>query len=258
MDTQTLIALLAVLGGRDTTGLNGLDSRLAGLTPAEIAAIAAAAGPNPTPEGIATAASALGITLTAGQLGALEAALLGATGAAINAVNPHNTDLSNVDVSKLGAGGVASLLFAVAAGLTEGQREQLLHVANINLSKVHLKVDASKVTNPQAGALLVLFLPFISANVAPNPGGPPPGSDPNQIYVPPGTDLSSINPLNFVDRENFVAGLAQQGILPGVANCMYDKLRVIDPRLIGLSFTGGSFTGGSQVLLASVGCVLAN
>jgi hypothetical protein len=38
---------------------------------------------------------------------------------------------------------------------------------------------------------------------------------------------------------------------------MYDKLRVIDPRLIGLSFTGGSFTGGSQVLLASVGCVLA-
>ena len=55
-----------------------------------------------------------------------------------------------------------------------------------------------------------------------------------------------------------MAGLAEQGIVAGVANCLYDKLRSIDPRLIGLSFTGGSFTGGSQVLLASVGCVLAN
>jgi hypothetical protein len=258
MDSQTLLALLAVLGGRSTGGLGNIDSRLAGLTPAEIAAIAAAAGPNPTPEGIATAAAAVGVSLTAPQLAALEAALLAGGGAALNILNPHNQDLSNLDPNKLGPAGVASLLFAVSAGLTETQRQQLLHVANLDLSKLHLQVDANKVTTPQGGALLLLLLPFISAQVAPPAGAPPPGSDPNQIYVPPGTDLSAINPLNFVNRENFVAGLAGQGIIPGVANCLYDKLRTIDPRLIGLSFTGGSLTGGSQVLLAAASCVLAS
>jgi hypothetical protein len=257
MDSQTLIALLAVLGGRSTGEITSVDSRLAGLTPATIAAIAAAAGPNPTPEGIATAAAALGVSLTAPQLTALEAALLAGGGAALNVLNPHNTDLSNIDPAKVGPAGVASILFAFAAGLTDTQRQQLLHVANLNLSKIHLQVDASKITTPQGGALLLLLLPFISAQVAPNTGGPPPGSDPNSVYVPPGTDLSAINPLNFVNRENFVAGLAGQGIVPGVANCMYDKLRAIDPRLIGLSFTGGSLTGGSQVLLAAFGCVLS-
>jgi hypothetical protein len=258
MDSQTLLALLAVLGGRNTQGLGNIDSRLDGLTAAQIAAIAAAAGPNPTPEGIATAAAAVGVSLTAPQLAALEAALLAGGGAALNLLNPHNQDLSNIDPAKIGPAGVASLLFAVASGLTETQRQQLLHVANLDLSKVHLQVDANKITTPQGGALLLLLLPFISAQVAPNTGGPPPGSDPNQVYVPPGTDLSAINPLNFVNRENFVAGLAGQGIIPGVANCLYDKLRTIDPRLIGLSFTGGSLTGGSQVLLAAAACVLSS
>ena len=145
----------------------------------------------------------------------------------------------------------------MSAGLTENQRQQLIRVANVNLSKIHLAVDPAKVSTQQGGALLLLLLPFISAQAAPNAGGPPPGSDPNQVYVPPGTDLSAINPLNFVSRENFVAGLAAQGIVPGVANCVYDKLRTIDPRLIGLSFTGGSLQGGSQVLLAAAGCVLS-
>ncbi len=258
IDSQTLIALLAVLGGRSTSGISGLDSRLAGLSVEQIAAIAAAAGPNPTPEGIATAAAAVGVTLTAPQLAALEAALLAGGGAVLAGVDPKNQDLSNIDPAKLGPAGVASVLFAVSAGLTETQRQQLIHVANVNLSKIQLAVDPAKVSTQQGGALLLLLLPFISAQVAPNAGGPPPGSDPTQVYVPPGTDLSSINPLNFVSRENLVAGLAAQGIAPGVANCIYDKLRVIDPRLIGLSFTGGSLQGGSQVLLAAAGCVLSS
>ena len=99
IDSQTLIALLAVLGGRSTSGLNGIDARLAGLSVEQIAAIAAAAGPNPTPEGIATAAAALGVTLTAPQLAALEAALL-AGGGAVLATSTRRTRTSRTSTPR--------------------------------------------------------------------------------------------------------------------------------------------------------------
>jgi hypothetical protein len=257
MDGPTLIALLLTLGGKDTAGANGLDSRLAGLTYAQIAAVAAAAGPHPSLEGLETAATAVGVGLTSPQIAMLESVLAGA-GGALNALNPKNTDLTKVDTTKLGPEGVAQLLFAVAAGLTDSQRQQLIRVANVNLSKLHVNVDPNKITTQQGGALLVLLLPFLSANVAPSQGGPPPGSDPSQIYIPPGTDLSQINPLNFASREDVVAGLGAQGVLPSVANCLYDKLRAIDPRLIGLSITGNNLQGGSEILLAAVGCIVSN
>jgi hypothetical protein len=149
------------------------------------------------------------------------------------------------------------VLFAVAAGLTEGQRQQLVRVANVNLSKLDLQIDPDKLDTEQGGALLVLLLPFISAGVAPPPGGPPVGSDPGSVYIPPGTDLSSINPLYFVQRENLINGLMADGVNESVAGCLYDKLRTIDPRLLGLLFTGTLSGGASQALLTIVGCAIS-
>jgi hypothetical protein len=252
MDSQTFIALLATLGGKGAQGGSALDIALAGLSPEQLAAVIAA-GSSGDIASIEGAALAAGAHLSPAQLSALQSAALAGT---FGALNPTTFDMSKVDPATMSAGQAAGFLFALAAGLTENQRQQLVRLANVNLSKINLNIDPSKLTSQQAGGLILLLSPFLSATLSPTSAGPPGGANPGQVYIPPGTDLSAINPLNFVSRENLVAGLMQQGIEVNAANCMYDKLRAIDPRLIGLAFTGGGSDGSSQVLLSIIGCAI--
>ena len=134
--------------------------------------------------------------------------------------------------------------------------QKLGTISNLNLAKLDLAIDPDKLTTENGGALLLVLMPFISAQLAPQSGGAPPGVDPGQVYIPPGSDLSGVNPLLFVKRENLISGLMRDGVAEPVAGCMYDKLRVIDPALLSLSFTGQSLAGGSQLLLTIIGCTL--
>jgi hypothetical protein len=246
------VALLATIGGKGAQGGSALDIALAGLSPEQLAAVVAA-GSSGDISSIEQAALAAGAHLSPQALSALQAA---AVAGALGPVNPATFNLGNVDPAAISGSQAAGLLFALAAGLTENQRQQLVRLANVDLSKINLNIDPSKLTSQQAGGLILLLSPFLSATLSPTSAGPPGGANPGQVYIPPGTDLSAINPLNFVSRENLVAGLMQQGIEVNAANCMYDKLRTIDPRLIGLAFAGGGSDGSSQVLLSIIGCAI--
>ncbi len=250
---ETMVALLAAAGG--STGTPSLDSlaSLAGLSPSTLAALVAAIGSSPGNVDIAALAKIAGVTLTPEQAGALQAIL---SGTIPGVADPSKIDFANLDPATLGPEGVTQLLFGLAAGLTESQRQQLVRVANVNLSKLDLELDPSTIGTDQAGALLVLLLPFLSASFAPPAGGAPVGSDPGSIYVPPGTDLSTVNPLYFVQRENLVAGLMGEGVNENAAGCLYDKLRTIQPAVLGQLFSGNWSGGGSEALLAVVGCAI--
>jgi hypothetical protein len=104
---------------------------------------------------------------------------------------------------------------------------------------------------------VLLILTYLTTSLRPPSGDPPAGWDPGQLYVPPDLDLSQINPLYFVPRDNVVLGLGRQGVPAAMAGCLYDKLRLIDPQLIGLAFTGDDVRAGGQVLLSVLGCVLS-
>ncbi len=257
MDAQTLVALLAAVGGKSAGGGSPLDAigTLAALSPTTLAALVAAAGTAPPGSDIATIAAIAGVSLTPAQIqaltGVLAASLVGGS------VNPKAVDFDKLDMANLGPEGVAQILFALAVGLSETQRQQLVTVANVDLSKINLELDPDKINSDQGGALLVLLLPFISAGVAPPPGGPPVGSDPGGVYIPPGTDLSSLNPLYFVKRENLIAGLMADGVEENVAGCMYDKLRTIDPRMLSALFNGTFSSGTSEAFLTVFGCAIS-
>ena len=119
-----------------------------------------------------------------------------------------------------------------------------------------MQVDTSKLTSEQVGSLLLLLLPYISAGISPVNGTPPPGVDPGKIYVPPGVDLSNINPINFLSKPDFILGLNRQGVGTPLAGCLYEKLRLVDPQLIAIAFAGTDLTAVSQISLAVLGCVL--
>jgi hypothetical protein len=261
LDTATLLGLLARTGSVDPSqlieGLGGAGAAAA--LPALVAALPnadlSAAGIDP-----AVLAALSGGQLPPQQLEALKgliaAAVANTAGAVLPKVDLAALDLSKIDLAKLTSEQVVALLASIAQGLSPSQQQQLSTLANVDLQRLNLDIDASQLTQEQMGALLVLVLPYISASFAPPDGKPPAGQDPGQIYVPPDLDLSHINPLYFVPRENVILGLGREGVAPAVAGCLYDKLRLIDPQLIGLAFTGEDTTAAGQVLLSIFSCVL--
>lgn len=248
LDTTTLLTVLSAvsgLGGAKPTGdgsLNSLIGAVAGKLGTQVAA------------GDANAiAKAAGVNLSPAQIQALAAAIAAAQGA--QNIDVSKVDFSTLDISKLTKEQIITLLAALLRGLTPQQQDQLGRLTAIDIQSLNLDIDPAALTNQQRGALFVLLLPFISAGVAMPTGAPPPGVDPGQIYIPPGMDLSAINPLNFVKKENVIIGLGEQyDIPPAQAGCLYDRMRLIDPRLIGEAYLGRSEQGAAQVMLAFISC----
>jgi len=267
LDTATLLGLLANTGAVDPSqllqGLGGAGAAAA--WPALLAALPSS-GLGATGIDPSLLASLSGGQLPPQQLEALKgliaAAVANAAGGGLpGAGGPGKVDLSTLDLSKLDLAKMTSeqvvaLLASIAQGLTPAQQQQLGTLANVDLQRLHLDIDPAKLTKEQIGALLVLVLPYLSASLTPPDGKPPAGQDPGQIYIPPDMDLSHINPLYFVPRENVILGLSREGVAPAVAGCLYDKLRLIDPQLIGRAFTGDDITAAGQVLLSVLSCVI--
>jgi hypothetical protein len=247
LDTNMLLTVLAAVTGTGPSGAGSINALLASV-------VSSATGPLPKLDASALAKTA-GINLTPAQITALTNAIAAAQAAAT--VDTSNIDFSKLDVSKLSKEQVITLLAALLKGLTPAQAAQLNALTAIDLKSLNLDIEPGSLSNQQAGALFVLLLPFISAGVA-APTGPPPGFDPGQIYIPPGTDLSSINPLNFITRDNMIESLGKEyGIAPAQAGCIYDRVRVIDPRLLGEAYLGRSEQGAAQLAFALIGCVIA-
>jgi hypothetical protein len=250
IDTQTLLTLLASGTGGSGNGLasllgalgaTGAAGQLAGLAGGGSAQLAQTVGTNLSPQQVAALAAAL----NAGALGQLAA------------LDPKNLDLTKLDLNKLSDQELIVLIAALARGLTPEQQNQVRTLANVSLNDLNLQVDPDKLTTEQAGAIFVLLLPFISAGIVPPSPQPPAGGSIDQIYIPPGTDLSSINPLYFVPEQNLVQGLQEQGVRGDVAACLYNRLRVLDPRAIALAFSGNDLTAASQVVLSALACVIS-
>lgn len=250
LDTSTLLTVLAAvtgIGGKSPTG-DGSMNALVGAVAGRLASGAVGGD-------AANIAKQAGINLTPAQFQALAAAI---AGRGTNVVDTSKIDFSKLDVTQLTKEQIVTLLVALLRGLTPAQQEQLGRLTAVDLKSLNLDVDTSKLSKQEAGALFVVLLPFISAGIAAPKNEPPPGVDPGQIYIPPGTDLSAINPLNFVSKENLIEGLGTQyNIPPNQAGCIYDRLRLIDPRLIGEAYLGRSEQGAAQIVLAFVSCVVA-
>lgn len=250
IDTNTLFSLIATAGlsaaGGSLGGAGTLASvigaagsaNLGGATPASIAALVAAAGGNLDPS----------------QLASITALLIGALGG--NSLSGLDTaDISKLDLSKLDDNQAALLAALVLKGLTDSQASQLNKLAGVNIATLGIKLDPSKVRKDQQGALGVLLLPFLANGINLLPGAvPPPGADPTQIYIPEGLDLSQMNPLLFVSKLNFTNALNISGIRTDFGACVYDRLKLLDPRALGIILAGQAPEGTSQLILAIISC----
>jgi len=248
LDTTTLLTLLAGSGG--LSGAGGL-SALNGGGLASLLGSTSVSGLNAN-----QLAGAAGANLSPSQLAALTAFLAGISQGRLGGLDVNAFDISKLDLANLSPEQLILLLAALARGLSPEQSTQLTSLAGVDLGRLGLNIDTSKLTTQQAGALLVLFLPFFGSGLQPAGQTPPPGGDPNQLFVPPGLDLSNINPLLFVPRENLILGLNQSGVSTPVAGCLYDRLRVINPQLIALAFAGTNLTATGQILLATFQCLV--
>lgn len=164
--------------------------------------------------------------------------------------------LRNLDLRSLSQDQARALLLIFANQLTTSQQAQLAQIANVNLQQLNLDVDVDKLSNEQRASLLLLVSPFISAGLKPLLNLPPQGQDPTQIYVPKGLDLSNINPLYFVPRENAIDGFSSGGLNRGFAGCLYDRLRLLDPQTLGRALIGTDQTGSLQLALSIMTCVI--
>ena len=254
VDSTTLVALLAASGGLGSgTGA----ASLTGLLGSAVASAASSAGGGTGAKlDVSALAKAAGSSFNPAQLAALSAALNQGVAGELSKLDPRTADLSKLDLSKLTPDKINLLLAAILRGLTPQQQSDLRTLTKVNLDQLNVQVDTSKLTSEQVGSLLLLLLPYISAGISPVNGTPPPGVDPGKIYVPPGVDLSNINPINFLSKPDFILGLNRQGVGTPLAGCLYEKLRLVDPQLIAIAFAGTDLTAVSQISLAVLGCVL--
>jgi len=256
LDTKTLLTVLAAVSGGSaalsasttptTPNLTGIQTLLT--------SVVKQAGTIPSSINPASLAKAAGVNLTPEQIASLTAAISAAQ--QLQATNTSQIDFSKIDVTKLSQTQLVALFTALIKGLTPAQLAQLNQVAGVDLQSLNLNIDPSKLTHDQLGSLFLILLPFISAGLSAPSGKPPAGFDPTQIYIPPGTDLSAINPLNFIPQETLISGLERQnGLSAGVSTCLYQKVRVIDPRLLGAAYAGTNLTGAAELLLAVLSCI---
>ena len=224
----TLAALLGAAGSVN----------LGGVTSASITALVAAAGGN----------------LDSSQLASIAALLIGALGGQ-KLSSLDTADISNLDLSKLDDSQATLLVALIIKGLTDSQQSQFSKLAGVNIASLGLKIDPSKVRPDQQGALLVLLLPFLANGINLLPGAiAPAGADPTQIYIPEGLDLSQINPLLFVSKANFTNALNVSGITTEFGACVYDQVKLLDPRALGLILAGLAPEGVAQLILAIIAC----
>ncbi len=248
LDTNTLLTLLA--GSGSLGGVGGL-SALAGTGLTSLLASTSVSGLNAS-----QLAGVAGTNLSSNQLAALTTFLAGISQGRVGGLDVNTFDISKLDLENLSPEQLILLLAALSRGLSPDQSTQLTSLAGVDLGRLGLNIDTSKLTTQEAGALLVLFLPFLGSGLQPAGQSPPPGGDPNQLFVPAGQDLSNINPLLFVPRENLILGLNQSGVSTPVAGCLYDRLRVVNPQLIALAFAGTDLTATGQILLATFQCLV--
>ncbi len=226
---DSLASLLPALGttGLDPAALANLD--LSGLDPA-------------------TAATLGGIISSAGSSGVPD----------ISGVDLSAFDLATLDLSSIPPERLPLLVLAIFAGLSPAQRSQLSSLAQVDFERLGINVDVDSLTPEQIGGLLLLISPLAVAAVSPTGAAPPPGADPNQIYIPPGTDLSQINPLNFVPRDTVVQGAIDQGVNPGAAGCLFDNLRSVSPLSLGSIFSSSpNPVAVAELALAAIRCVVS-
>lgn len=164
--------------------------------------------------------------------------------------------LRNLDLRSLNQDQARALLLIFANQLTAGQQAQLAQIANVNLQQLDLDVDVDKLSNEQRASLLLLVSPFISAGLKPLLNLPPKDKPADQIYVPKGLDLSNVNPLYFVPRENAIDGISSGGLSRDFAGCLYDRLRLLDPQTLGRAIIGTDTTGSLQLGLSILTCVV--
>ncbi len=164
--------------------------------------------------------------------------------------------LRNLDLRSLTQDQARALLLIFANQLTTTQQAQLAQIANVNLQQLDIDVDVDQLSNEQRASLLLLVSPFISAGLKPLLNLPPKGQDPSQIYVPKGLDLSNVNPLYFVPRENAIDGFSEGGLNRDFAGCLYDRLRLLDPQTLGRALIGTDQTGSLQLGLSILTCVV--
>jgi len=254
LDQATLLGLMAAGQGVGSTGGNdaiaallgsaqGIDlAKLAGFDPAAIAKAAAGA-------------------LGSEQVQQLQQ-LLVAAGSAQTALkdNPLLTlDITKLDLSKLTKDEMPLLVLALLKGLTSDQQGQLMKLAQVNLDELNIKVDPDQLTPEEIGTLLLILSPLLAGAIKTTPVTAPAGSDPNQVYIPPGADLSNINPLIFLNRADVIAQFQKQGIDPNVGGCIFDGMAHLDPTTIAAFFSEDAAPAAAgAVLLTAVSCLAQN
>ena len=260
LDPSTLSALL--VGGRPAGGIGAgagpmsLDALLANLTPEQLSMLQEL---DP-----AAVAATVGGALSAGELKQLQDALAqvqalgaGGQGALGTLAQLNGLDLSKLDLSALPADQLPLLLYAIIAGLNAEQQRQLQTVAGFNFDKLDLNIDPEKLTPEQIGTLLLILGPALAASISPRGGTPPPGVDPSQVYIPPGIDLSLINPLVFLNRDDAIAEFVRQGLSATAGACFIDSYARLPPATLLAFFSSDpNPVAISQFLLTSLNCLL--
>ncbi|MFN8051186.1 MAG: hypothetical protein U0Q22_07125 [Acidimicrobiales bacterium] len=251
LDQATLLALLAAGQGVGTGGVQsqlasllasaqGLDAaKLVGLDPAALAK---------------TVAGALG----SDQVKQLQA-LLASVGSAQSAASANplaGLDLEHLDLSKLTKDQMPLLVLALLKGLTPEQQGQLGQLTKVQLDQLHINIDPDKLTPEEVGTLLLIISPLLAGAISTDPAKPGPGG-PGQVYIPPGLDLSNINPLVFLNRADVLAQFAKQGMDPTVSACIFDSMARMSASTIAAFFSTGESSQAAlaSFLLAAVSCI---
>lgn len=252
LDQAALLGLLAAgqglggaAGGTDAIGAllgsaQGLDlSQLAGFDPSAIAnAVAGALGPE--------------------QVRQVQQ-LLAAVGTAQTTLanNPLLTfDVTKLDLSTLTQEQMPLLVLALLKGLTGEQQGQLMQLAQVNLDQLNIKISPDQLKPDEIGTLLLILSPLLAGAIKTAPPTVPPGGDPNQVYIPPGADLSNMNPLIFLNRADVIAQFEKQGIDPNVAGCIFDGMSDLAPSTIAAFFSPDAAPAAAgSILLIAVSCL---
>ncbi|HBX78736.1 MAG TPA: hypothetical protein DEG43_13915 [Acidimicrobiaceae bacterium] len=203
--------------------------------------------------------------LAAGKLGPeavanLQALLTAASAAGAAQATQALTgiNLASLDLAKLNPEQLAVLIAAVLRGMSDPQRQELLKLGNLNLALFPGGADLSSMTPEQVGTLLLLISPILASTVSSSPTGPPPGVDPGQIYLPPGTDLSNINPLLFAKKSDIVAELMKSGLPEATAGCLFERLRLLSTTTLAAIFSSTpSEAAQAEVGLIVISCIFS-